>query len=344
VHPLASSQLRPFVAAGLVALASLFSACGSGTVTNEAPGQGQDVAVTVSPDGATVAAGGTQVFTASVTGTANTTVTWSVQEGAAGGSIAAGTYAAPAGAGTFHVVATSVADPTKSGSAAITVTAAPPVVSIAISPLTATLAAGAQRTFTATVTGSTDTAATWSIDEGAACGTVTAAGVYTAPATGATCHVRATSRADGTRSAAATVTVTPPAPISVSVTPSTGTVNGCQTLALTATVTGGTGSRAVTWSIQEGAGNGAVSSSGVYTAPDGTGSVHVVATSVADPTKTAIATLTVATKILSVAVDPPTVAVPASGTAQFAATVTTTCGSAVALKMVDAAGNVTSRN
>jgi uncharacterized protein YjdB len=330
------------VAAGLVAIASIISACGSGSVTNEA-GLGQDVTVTVSPDGTTVAAGGTQVFTASVTGTANTAVTWAVQEGAAGGAIAAGNYTAPAGAGTFHVVATSVADPTRSGSAAITVTAPAPVVSVTVAPLTATLAAGAQRTFTATVTGATDTVVTWSVVE-AACGTITAAGVYTAPATGATCRVRATSRADSTRSATATVTVTPPAPVSVSVTPLTGTVNGCQTLALTATVTGGTGSRAVTWSIQEGAGNGTVSSTGVYTAPDGEGSVHVVATSVADPTKTAVATLTVATKVLSVAVNPATVSVPASGTAQFAATVTTTCGSTVALKLVDAAGHITSAN
>jgi len=341
---IASMPSRPILAAAVLGLATFISACGSAATTNSAPGQGQDVAVTVSPDGATVAAGGTQVFTASVTGTANTAVTWSVQEGATGGAIAAGTYSAPSGAGTFHVVATSVADPTRSGSAAITVTAAPPVVSVTVSPATVTLAAGAQRTFTATVTGSTDGAVAWALDEGAACGTITASGVYTAPATGATCHVRATSHADATRSAAATVTVTPPAPISVSVTPSTSTVFGCQTVALTAAVTGGSGSRAVTWSLQEGAGNGSVSTSGVYTAPDGTGSVHVVATSVADPTKTAIATLTVATRVLSVAVDPPTVSVPASGTAQFAATVTTTCGSTVALKMVDAAGHVTSAN
>ena len=43
------------------------------------------------------------------------TVTWSVQEGAAGGSVdASGRYTAPGTPGTFHVVATSVADASKS--------------------------------------------------------------------------------------------------------------------------------------------------------------------------------------------------------------------------------------
>ncbi|MCW3099895.1 MAG: chiB1, partial [Chthonomonadaceae bacterium] len=49
-----------------------------------------------------------------VTGTSNTAVTWSVQEGASGGSISSsGVYTPPATAGTFHVVATSVADATQ---------------------------------------------------------------------------------------------------------------------------------------------------------------------------------------------------------------------------------------
>ena len=53
-------------------------------------------------------------------------MTWSVQEGAAGGTIdGAGTYTAPSSAGTFHVIATSVADNTESASATVTVAAAP---------------------------------------------------------------------------------------------------------------------------------------------------------------------------------------------------------------------------
>jgi len=56
----------------------------------------------------------TQQFTATVTGTANTSVTWHVEQGDRGGTITAdGLYTAPSTAGTYNVVATSVADPNK---------------------------------------------------------------------------------------------------------------------------------------------------------------------------------------------------------------------------------------
>jgi chitinase len=82
-------------------------------------------------------------------------------------------------------------------------------VSITLTPTSASLTAGATRTFTAAVTGSTNQAVTWSIQQGAAGGTVTSAGLYTAPLTGGTYHVIATSQADTTKKATATVTVTP---------------------------------------------------------------------------------------------------------------------------------------
>lgn len=81
-------------------------------------------------------------------------------------------------------------------------------VSVAILPATATLAPGESKTFTAAVTGSTATAVTWSVSEGALGGAVTSAGKYTAPSTQGTYHVVATSQADTTKSATATVTVT----------------------------------------------------------------------------------------------------------------------------------------
>lgn len=81
-------------------------------------------------------------------------------------------------------------------------------VSVSISPMTATIKAGAAQTFMANVTGSKNTAVTWKVDE-ANGGTVTAAGVYTAPLTAGTYHVTATSSADTKKSATATVTVTP---------------------------------------------------------------------------------------------------------------------------------------
>lgn len=80
------------------------------------------VSVAVTPGAITLKPAATQTFTAAVVNTPNTAVTWSVQEGAAGGTITAGgVYTAPATTGTYHVVATSVADPAQKAVATVTV-------------------------------------------------------------------------------------------------------------------------------------------------------------------------------------------------------------------------------
>ena len=61
-----------------------------------------------------------------MTGTVNTSVTWTITEVGGGSVDATGRYVAPSGAGTFHVVAKSIADPNVSGSAVVTVTATAP--------------------------------------------------------------------------------------------------------------------------------------------------------------------------------------------------------------------------
>jgi hypothetical protein len=89
-------------------------------------GSGLPLLVTVSPSSASLAAGATQQFTASVGGTANQNVTWGV-DGIAGGNVTVGTidssglYSAPATAGSHTVTATSVADPTASGSVPVSI-------------------------------------------------------------------------------------------------------------------------------------------------------------------------------------------------------------------------------
>jgi fibronectin type 3 domain-containing protein len=76
------------------------------------------VSVSVSPTSASLLTGGAQQFTATVTGTSNTSVTWK----ATGGTISsAGLYTAPATAGSYTVTATSAADPAKSASASVSV-------------------------------------------------------------------------------------------------------------------------------------------------------------------------------------------------------------------------------
>ena len=84
-----------------------------------------ELVVQVVPASATVVARGSASFTAAVTGTAVVGVTWTVREATGGTIDASGRYVAPQGTGTYHVVATSVADPLVSASATVTVTAAP---------------------------------------------------------------------------------------------------------------------------------------------------------------------------------------------------------------------------
>lgn len=82
-----------------------------------------------------------------------------------------------------------------------------PSVSVLVDPRTATVAAGAQATFAAQVTGSSNTSVTWSVVEPGG-GAINPQGRYTAPQTAGTYHVRATSQADPSRNDEATVTVT----------------------------------------------------------------------------------------------------------------------------------------
>lgn len=311
--------IRPRRAAALVMLITI-AACSAqaGGTSNGAPAT-QTVSVTVSPDAVVLAPAQTTQFAAAVTGTTDLVVAWTVQETAGGTVDGAGLYKAPADAGTYHVKATSDADPTVSSVATITV-AVPPAGSITVSPKTATVAAGGTVTFTAAASNLPSGDVTWSIRE-SGCGAVSSSGVYTAPAGGATCHVVATS-ADGTRSDAATVTVS--APIRVSVSSGSSAVDACKTLTFTASVTGSS-NQAVTWSVVE-AGGGAISSTGVYTAPATAGTYHVMAAAQASSAATAQATVTVKDHILSIALTPTTASLTAGGTQQFAATVTTTCG------------------
>lgn len=113
----------PRLALSALLLLSLFACGGGGTASPTASGAGTPatVSLSLSPTSAALVAGASQAFTATVTGSANTSVTWTAD----GGSITtAGVYTAPAIAGTYHVTATSAADGTKSAMATVTVTAA----------------------------------------------------------------------------------------------------------------------------------------------------------------------------------------------------------------------------
>src|ERR1700730_12916476 len=92
------------------------------------------VSLSVSPESVFVPLGQAQRFTATVQGVDDTSVVWSVAEGASGGRIAAdGSYEAPSIPGTFHVVARANGDPGKSASATVHVSGNP-IASISIDP------------------------------------------------------------------------------------------------------------------------------------------------------------------------------------------------------------------
>ena len=202
-------RVIPLATAFAVALAGCGGeGSGQEEATAEALRRSKRITVSVTPADSAVAAGASQQFEAAVSNTGNTAVIWTVQEGAAGGDVSSsGLYTAPSSAGTFHVVATSVANTNRSASATVAVNAQAPVVAVSVSPTSASLTTGGTKQFAATVTGTTNVAVGWIVQEGAAGGTVTSSGLYTAPATPGTYHVVATSQADLTKSAVATVTV-----------------------------------------------------------------------------------------------------------------------------------------
>src|ERR1019366_4528887 len=167
------------------------------------------VSVSVSPSSVNLLAGGSQQFSTTVLGSANTNVTWTLSP-AVGTISAAGLYTAPAtisNAQTVKVNATSVADPTKSASATVSLTSP---VTISLTPLSATLTASQTQQLIATVGGASNSAVTLSLSP--AVGIISAAGLYTAPAiisAAQTVTVKATSVTDPTKFASATVTLSP---------------------------------------------------------------------------------------------------------------------------------------
>ncbi len=209
------------IAATVLSLA--LTACGGSSSKTSPQPTPTSASVSVAASSATTNATGTDQFTATVTGASNTAVTWSIQEGSpAGGTISAsGLYTAPAAAGTYHVIATSQADSTVSATMAVTVTA----VAVSVKAAAATVYANGTDQFTATVTGASNTAVTWSIQEGSPAGGTISAGLYTAPATVGTYHVVATSQADTLISTNLAVVVSSP-PVTFTSTPPTTLAEG----------------------------------------------------------------------------------------------------------------------
>jgi hypothetical protein len=340
--------------AGLGLLAAMLS---SGCGDSAAP---LPISVSILPDVASLPAGGTQDFTATVDNDpAAKGVAWTVTGGGCSGALcgtirpnssasgATVTYTSPTTVPTPAVVtitATSLTDITKLVSATVTISA----IAVSVSPAAANVAVSDTQSFTATVQNdAANQGVTWMVTgsgcSGVACGTIiptsSASGApvtYTAPGTipsPAQVSLTASSGADATKSASIVITIVPP-PIGVRVSPASANVAPNDQETFVATVENDPTNQGVIWTVAgsgcAGAACGTItptsSSSGAaatYTAPatvPNPADVMITATSAADHTKSASAVITVSS-LISLRVTPTLAGVDVNTTHRFTATV-----------------------
>lgn len=188
-----------------------------------------------------------------------------------------------------------------------------PTVTVSISPNGSSIAPGSSQQFNATVTGASDQSVTWS----ASAGTITSAGLFTAPTTSGTYTVTATSVASPTASATVNVIVGTSTGVHVTISPTGPTVAFGQQVQFTATVTG-TSNTAVIWTASE----GTITQTGLFTAPSAVESVSVTASSAADTTVFARATVSVVRTGVNVTISPTGATLGIGESQAFTATVT----------------------
>jgi hypothetical protein len=248
------------------------------------------VAVAVAPTATTLSAGQSVQLNASLSGTSNPNVNWSLSP--AVGSLSNGLYQAPATISSQQVVTVTVAsaaDPTKTASA--TITLSPTAVGLAISPSSTSLTGGQSTQFTVTNSGTPTTAVTWTLAPSV--GTITN-GVYSAPVTISslqTIVLTVASTTNPTLTAKATITLNSSTTPTINVNPSQATLNPSGTQQFTAA---GLGTNPK-WTISP-ATAGSITAAGLYKAPSTVttqSTVTVTATNATDSTKAASASVTI---------------------------------------------------
>jgi hypothetical protein len=256
--------------------------------------QNSPLTINVAPSSASLKAGESATFQASVSGTNVPGVMWSLVTPI--GTLSNGIYTAPSTISSpqaVTVLARSVADPNKAGSATVWLVTS---VGIALAPSSTSVQPGQSAQFIASVTGALNTSVSWSLTP--SIGTVNS-GIYVAPMMvekAQTILLTAVSLADPGKTAQASIALMPSQPVAVSpasVIPAQVTLQASQTQQFTATAGGGTGS--VQWSISPNVGS--ITSNGQYTAPNPISqdqSVTLIATTPSDPPVTASATIKLA--------------------------------------------------
>lgn len=177
------------------------------------------VAITVTPSSATVVLSGNQQFTATVTGNSNENVTWYVNNIAGGNSTVGtistvGLYTAPAVLPTPDTVTIEAISQANTGATASATVTLDTGIRVTIAPQAPTVGTSETLTFVATVTGTSNTEVTWSVDGAVngnpTVGTIDDNGNFTAPPAvpnPAIITVTATSVADDTKVGSSSVTI-----------------------------------------------------------------------------------------------------------------------------------------
>jgi uncharacterized protein (TIGR03437 family) len=214
--PLAPQHVAYYQVLYLDASGHVIALGSQGVVTEQAsssaPPPPSGISVTVNPSLANLGPSQTSQFTATVSNSSNTAVTWSLSPLL--GSLSNGLYTAPAtitSSQSVTVSATSLADPTKTATAMVQLS---PSASLAISPLNATLPAASKLQFLATVNGIPGASVQWTMNP--AVGALTYTGLYETPASVTSPQTLTVTASvpsnDGSWiSASATVTLTPAA-------------------------------------------------------------------------------------------------------------------------------------
>ncbi|MBB5057163.1 uncharacterized protein (DUF1800 family) [Granulicella aggregans] len=265
-------------------------------------------AIAVAVIGSSIATAGTPVqYAASLTGTSNTSVSWSIRGASTSenyGTISAsGVYVPPAVVPVHNVisiVATSTADPTKSTATTVTIMNPVPVVS------TVTATPAYHSTFLVNVSGSNFLPSSVILYGGYGVTTTFVSStnlkftLSSPPAAGTLVSISVATPAPG-KTVSANYSFSVPATVGVTVTgPAQSTVSSPAQFKSAVT---GTDNQAVTWAVAGASSSenyGTISASGVYTPPAVVPShniIAVIATSVVDTTKTATMTTTLSSAV-----------------------------------------------
>lgn len=320
--------LRRTLCAGLLTASALTLGCGGGGVGPVAPPPPPPpppITVSVTPVSGSVLLGNTLSFSASVSGTSDTAVLWTVN-GVLGGNAAIGTitagglYTASADLpvpASVEIRATTHADPGKSAPAQLTITSD---IALSLTPSAASVELGAVKNFQAVLSsnGHPDPAIRWSlagISCPAACGTLDQNGNYAAPRTmppsGVT--VVAQSAADSSKQATAAVQMTSTFSLTLAAPASVAAGNSAQITATLQPVPGSNPDTALNWSLSgpgcagaacgtltsEGqflVGGGATKASAAYAAPailPNPASVVITVTPQANPSRSTSSSVTI---------------------------------------------------